>query len=253
MKPTGKQVAALARSEALAGTIRYEEMDCQSFVEHVVNACGGSMDYRGSNDMFRNACTWTGTVSQALRAGKLVPGALLFIREEDGAPAAYDDGLGNFSHVGVYCGYEDCETADSGKSRGGVGIRAMTDHVWTHAGLAKAIEYGQSGQEETKAQIATVCAASGSTVNLRRSASETAVVYEYVPVGSAVEVLETGENWCRVRHEKTGWMQTRFLAFEEKEPPAFSFGEIELPRAEAERLFWELCAYLLGREEHDGL
>lgn len=231
-KAKAADVAALARTEALEGEVSYADMDCQAWVEHVVEEAGGRMAYAGSNDMARNACAYLGTVAQARAEGRLVPGALLFIREEGGEGAKYQkDGLGNFSHVGFYCGCADCETADSSKSRGGVGSRRLSDNVWTHVGWAKEIDYAsapgaESGAAQSAAQVtATVVAPSGQTVNLRATASANAVVREYVPVGATVEVLGENGAWCRVRHNKTGWMQTRFLGFQaaagkETEPEA---------------------------------
>ena len=73
MKPTANQVARAATAAAHVG-YTYEEMDCQAFIEHCVRQAGGSMDYRGSNDMARGAA-WLGTLSQARAQGRLVPGA----------------------------------------------------------------------------------------------------------------------------------------------------------------------------------
>ena len=80
MKPTANQVARAATAAAHVG-YTYEEMDCQAFIEHCVRQAGGSMDYRGSNDMARGAA-WLGTLSQARAQSRLVPGAGVLIREE---------------------------------------------------------------------------------------------------------------------------------------------------------------------------
>ena len=102
MRPTGKMAAAAA--VALAQSYHsYQEMDCQALIEQAVRNVGGQMDYRGSNDMARNAA-WLGTLENARAEGKLAPGALLFIHEDDesGLPARYQgDGFGDFSHVGI--------------------------------------------------------------------------------------------------------------------------------------------------------
>ena len=97
MKPTGKMAQSYHS---------YQELDCQALIEQAVRNVGGQMDYRGSNDMARNAA-WLGTIENAQAEGKLVPGALLFIHEDDesGLPARYQgDGFGDFSHVGIYAG-----------------------------------------------------------------------------------------------------------------------------------------------------
>ena len=105
MKPTANQVARAATLAAHVG-YTYDELDCQAFVEHCVRQAGGRMDYLGTNDMARRAA-WLGTLDEARAQGRLVPGAGLLIREatEANLPARYaGDGLGDFSHVGLYVG-----------------------------------------------------------------------------------------------------------------------------------------------------
>lgn len=154
-KPTGSAVAAKAVA-AVAEGHTYQEMDCQAFVEYCVNACGGSMAYAGSNDMYRNAVAYLATIENAKAEGKLVPGAGLLIVEEVGAgtPAKYrGDGLGDATHVGLYVGENaltdtdkngnsrKCNTVHSSASRGRV-VGGTTGGGWTHVILFKEIDYG---------------------------------------------------------------------------------------------------------------
>ena len=64
---------------------------------------------------------WPGTLAEARAKGMLRPGALLFIHEEDerALPARYaGDGLGDFSHVGLYVGENALTDVDkSGNAR----------------------------------------------------------------------------------------------------------------------------------------
>ena len=154
MKPTGRAVAAAAM--ALAQSYHsYKDMDCQALVERAVRNAGGSMDYRGSNHMARSVA-WLGTIENAQAEGKLKPGALLFIHEEDesGLPAQYQgDGLGDFSHVGLYVGENaltdtdkhgkrrKCDVVHSSQSMGRV-CGSTLKNGWTHVGLAKEIDCG---------------------------------------------------------------------------------------------------------------
>ncbi len=153
-KPTGAAVAARAAA-AVAEGHTYAEMDCQAFIEYCVAACGGQMAYAGSNDMARNAVTGLWPLAEARAAGRLVPGAGLFIREADGGePARYRaDGLGNFSHVGLYAGANaltdtdkngkrrTCDAVHSSATMGRVAGSTL-HNGWTHAGWFKAIDYG---------------------------------------------------------------------------------------------------------------
>ena len=155
MKPAGTSVAAAAVLAAHVG-YTYEEMDCQAFVEHCVKQAGGAMSYRGSNDMARHAA-WLGTLENAQAEGMLRPGALLFIHEEDESalPARYaGDGLGDFSHVGLYVGADAlsdtdkngrrraCDVVHSSATMGRVAGSTL-QNGWTHVGWAHEIDYGE--------------------------------------------------------------------------------------------------------------
>jgi hypothetical protein len=214
-------VAANAAEKGRAGAIPYRQQDCQAFVEGCVGDCGGAMAYRGSNDMFRNACTWLGTLAEAKALGKMVPGALLFIHSRDGGePAQYRaDGLGNASHVGLYCGLADVEVAHSSASRGRVAASTLKNG-WTHAGWAKEIDYGSGGErmttaggmESVAAARATVAAANGEPVKLRKLPGKHSETLMKVPVGTEVQVLEAGSEWCTVVAQgKRGYMMREFL------------------------------------------
>lgn len=139
--PTKIKAADFARqagSSAYNG-IGYDVLDCQAFVEKVLKDCGYSYNWRGSNDMWRNALDWSGTYDEAVKKfGEIPPGAWLFTIKKDGKEdkSRYKDGI-NAAHVGIYLG--------SGKARhsttGGVQYCAVPAGRWTHVGLAKIIDY----------------------------------------------------------------------------------------------------------------
>lgn len=153
-KPTGASVAEKAITLQREGHT-YREMDCQAFVEACVNGCGGSMDYAGSNAMARNVA-WMGTLANAKAEGKLVPGAGLLIHEDDegSLPARYrGDGLGDFSHVGLYVGEKALQDTDkSGKTRTCNVVHSSSTmqrvagstlkNGWTHVVWFREIDYG---------------------------------------------------------------------------------------------------------------
>lgn len=157
-KPTGLEVAQTAIDIWKTRT-SYDQMDCQAFIEASVNHAGGSMAYAGSNDMARNAIVWMGTIENAEAEGKLVPGAGLMIHEDDesGLPAQYQgDGLGDFSHVGLYIGDDlaikdyakgaifkrTCNAIHSSSSMGRVAGTTL-QNGWTHVVWFKDIDYGE--------------------------------------------------------------------------------------------------------------
>lgn len=155
MKPRAVQLARAA-VQAVGVGYTYDEMDCQAFVEHCARQAGGAMDYLGTNDMARRAA-WLGTLSQARAQGRLVPGAGLLIREEteENLPARYaGDGLGDFSHAGLYVGPDaltdtdktgrmrSCDAVHSSATRGRVAGSTL-QNGWTHAIWFPEIDYGE--------------------------------------------------------------------------------------------------------------
>ncbi len=134
-------------------TVSYKQMDCQAFLEHCINENGSpKINYRGSNDMFRNALNWVGTLKEAETLGYLQPGVWVFIRDFDGKePQRYKkDGLGNAHHVGMYTKKPGIEVVHSSASRGGV-YPSTLKNGWTHVGIPKDVIFtwqNKGGKEE---------------------------------------------------------------------------------------------------------
>lgn len=122
--------------------IPYSKLDCQAFVERVLRDCGVVRDWKGSNDMWRNALSWSGTLEECRKAyGDIPIGAWLFTVKNDGGEVSrgYHDKKGNAAHVGIYCG-ADLGTMHS--TTGGVQAGPWPDPKrWTHCGLCKYIDY----------------------------------------------------------------------------------------------------------------
>lgn len=238
MKPTANQVAQAAMAAAHVG-YTYEEMDCQAFVEHCVHQAGGAMDYLGTNDMARRAA-WLGTLSDARAQGRLVPGAGVLIREETEAnlPARYaGDGLGDFSHVGLYVGENAltdvdkngnarrCEVVHSSATMGRVAGSTLANG-WTHVMWFAEIDYGYeaglgvdqgadsgdvadggmdmsdeltAGTPATSVKrYAVVVSPDGGPVKLRKSASKDESLYWHVNPGARVQVERERDGWALI-------------------------------------------------------
>ena len=240
MKPKSKDVAAAA-IQAVSVGYTYAEMDCQAFVEHCVKQAGGAMSYQGSNDMARHAA-WLGTLDEARAQGRLVPGAGLLIREETDAnlPARYvGDGLGDFSHVGLYVGENaltdvdkngnarSCEVVNSSATMGRVAGSTL-QNGWTHVMWFAEIDYGENvgtgveaGTEISQgatnattdpeegltagtpvmdaARYAVVVSPDGGPVKLRKSASAEETLYWLVNAGARVQVEHERDGWALIR------------------------------------------------------
>ena len=59
---------------------------------------------------------------------------------------------------------------------------------------------------------AIVTAPSGSTVNFRKTPSLRGALIRRIKLGQIVEILEPGEEWCKIKYQKkTGYMMAQFL------------------------------------------
>ena len=99
-------------------------------------------NYRGSNDMWRNALSKKGTVTEieAYQGGTLKPGTWLFTIKYDGKEnkELYTDGI-NAAHVGIYVGNGRVVHSTTG----GVQRDVITSKRWTHAGECKLLDYSE--------------------------------------------------------------------------------------------------------------
>lgn len=114
--------------------VSYNEMDCQSFVEHVLADCGIKYNWRGSNDMWRNM-----VIEQEEKdSTKDYTGYICFTIKHDGKEdkSRYKDGI-NASHVGI--------VLEGGRVRhsttGGVQYDVISSDRWTHLAKHKDITY----------------------------------------------------------------------------------------------------------------
>lgn len=132
---TAEKFVEQARTGNYLG-IPYKQLDCQAFVEKVLKDCGLSLDWRGSNHMWREALSEKHKITDA---AEVPAGAWLFTIKNDGGEKqrGYNDNEGNAAHVGIYLG--DTEIIHS--TTGGVQMDVITSKRWTHYGLCKYIDF----------------------------------------------------------------------------------------------------------------
>ena len=135
---TGQEYADQAKKTKY-DKIKYDDYDCQAFCELVLRDIGvrksdGSVyNWKGSNDMYRHACSWVGTIEECRnKFGEIPAGAWAFMWDLTGneKKRGYFDGLGNASHVGIYIG--DNLVRDSTKIKNAAG-EYMRDGVGTRS------------------------------------------------------------------------------------------------------------------------
>ena len=83
-------------------------------------------------------------------------------------------------------------------------------------GLWDAIDYGiDGGEEQMEAKVVLASGETGSTVNMRDSASKSGKLIMRVPVGSMVTVLNDLGAWCKILYDgKIGYMMSNYLEYE---------------------------------------
>lgn len=135
--------------------VSYGTLDCQGLVKRALRDLGENVQWRGSNDMWRNHVHGNCTIAQA----KLTPGILLFTIKHDGKENKdiYKDGI-NAAHVGVYVGDLDASPV----------IHSTPDKVqydkfpnssrWTHAAYLNYVDYGTEGSASVEERIDAIIA-----------------------------------------------------------------------------------------------
>ena len=114
---------------------KYDQLDCQAFVEKVLvdigvrKTDGQPFNWKGCNSMYRNYYSWRGSIDECIKQFGFIPiGAFVYIWKPTGEEErGYHDGLGNCTHVGIYCGNDIVRdsTRSTNPKRDGVGNRSL--------------------------------------------------------------------------------------------------------------------------------
>lgn len=154
MMHTGKEYADQARNPKY-DKLKYSDVDCQAFCELVLKDIGvrqpnGAVyNWKGSNDIARHVCSWIGTKEECIKKFGYIPvGAWAFMWDNTGNEKArgYYDGLGNYSHIGIFVGDDIVRDSTRIKNSSGTVIRDGVANrplsAFNRIGLAEMLDFG---------------------------------------------------------------------------------------------------------------
>lgn len=139
----------------------YDQLDCQAFVEAVLKDIGvrkengQPFNWSGSNSMYRNYYYWHGTITECKKKfGRIPVGAFVYMWKETGQPQSYKDQLGNFCHVGIYCGNDLVRdsTRSTKTKRNGPATRSISG--FTYCSLFAGIDYSTDNSYNATVDVA---------------------------------------------------------------------------------------------------
>lgn len=215
------------------GTNDSRGIDCSGLLVKVFRDQGASI-YHGSNTIWRKYCTEKGELK---KESQLEVGMAVF-KWNPNTPAKFNDGQGDFQHVGLVTKVNPLEIVEASS----VSKKVITNSKigkWRFWGRLKGVDYGKAAPAEEPAETApetpaettdgaetpaeeqpltmtaTVWAENGKPVKLRARKSTICGLYDELPVGTEVKVTRYGSQWSQItyRNRKGWWMMSKFLTF----------------------------------------
>lgn len=198
------------------GTNDRHGIDCSGLFVKIYDDQGDSI-YHGSNTIYRKYCTENrGKISSV---SQLRPGYAVF-KWNSNTPAKFNDGLGDFQHIGLVVSVKPLKIIHASSAVGHV----TTDTAigkWKYYGELKNVDYGggTTMNEETKAvgtpavvTTKVVFAESGTSVKMRAKPDAKCNIYWDIPIGTQVEVIQSGDVWSEIKvNKRSGYMMSKFL------------------------------------------
>lgn len=133
--------------------------------------------------------------------------------------ASYNGDLNDYYHIGLVDEDSKWVLNAKGTQSGFCRDKLTKKNGWDFVAYLKGVDYDNSAEEKgeiimQEAHVVLPSGASGSTVNMRKSASTSAQLIARVPVGSKVEVEEKQAQWSKIKYEgQSGWMMSEYLDF----------------------------------------
>ena len=133
--------------------IPHSKCDCQAAVEKALRLVGVNVNFKGSNDMWRNMVYDRYTIDEYKRAhdNQLTPGLICFTLRNDGSEKnrGYYDNMGAATHVGIIL---DTETCFQSASRG-TEIISLNQTSFNRVAYCNFLTYVNDTEEGNLSQI----------------------------------------------------------------------------------------------------
>ena len=207
-------------------------IDCSGLFVKMYRDQGASI-YHGSNKIARKYCSEIGKINSVsdLKVGMAV------FKWKDQQPNGYNDGLGDFCHIGFVVSVNPLQIIHASSEAGYVTTDTKIGK-WKYYGKLKDVEYGISEPVDNPAEepyepvsYASVYSDNRKSVKLRAKPSTNCALYDDVPFGAIVEIVERGERWSKVNYKsRVGWyMMSKFLLTDEESIPNVGGNDEESP------------------------
>lgn len=231
------------------GASNLTECDCIGMDKYAFRECGVSFSTSGTNYSARNQVDNLRRISSAseLKVGEIVfkakspneSGYNLPVKYRPGG-LEYNGDLLDYYHIGTVKSVSPLRiihmtspTAKTDTKLGKWGYAAEWKKEYISNNPVPDPEPGPEPEPKT----AVVYAPAGSTVNMRSSPKTSSPLVERVPIGETVDILQPGDEWCRVQWNGfKGYMQTRFLIFDVIPAPVYTVTISGLTKEQAEIL-----------------
>jgi len=198
-------------------------IDCSGLFVKAYQDQGASI-YHGSNSIYRKYCSEKGELKDV---SQLVPGMAVF-KWNANTPEKFNDGLGDFQHIGLVTGVNPLRIVHASSAVGCVTTDTKLGK-WKYWGKLKDVDYGasatlESPSTEDEGEIVVPVAETvigyitADKVNFRTGPSTSKPRIEYLSTGDQVEVIGEKGDWLkckalgRVGYVKAGFVSTESLA-----------------------------------------
>lgn len=191
------------------GTNDANGIDCSGLFVKMYRDQGASI-YHGSNTIYRKYC---GEKGELKSVSQLAVGMAVF-KWNDRTPSKFDDGLGDFQHIGFVASVNPLRIIHASSASGCV-VTDTKIGKWKYWGKLKDVDYGGGGSAKKEVTIVVEYATvTGGALNMRAEKSRGAEKITSIPDGSTVAVLEHDDEWCNVTYNSfSGYVMTKYLSF----------------------------------------